>query len=71
MITSNIPNNAKKITYSASNTKKGEFFVWPAGKKWHWQALGNCGEEDSEVAAGQAAREWIANGIHSRIGFRK
>lgn len=56
------PKNAVRCLYMSSNGRKGTFYVWPSGKVWYWEALGNNGEEATEQLAAEAAKRWIRDG---------
>lgn len=63
----NVPSNAVKITYKATNGKLGTYYVWPHDSKlsgrqgWYWSAMGNTGESLTATEAAQAAKQWIRN----------
>lgn len=58
-MTSNIPANAIRITYNYGGGSTGAFHVWQCRGSWYWDALGACGEENTEDKAVQSARNWI------------
>lgn len=67
-----IPSGALCIQYTASNRKKGTYYIWKRSSTkfqgeecWYWYALGYGGEEYTAYEATKAARNWITNGVAS------
>lgn len=58
-MTDNIPANARRITYDYGHGISGTFHLWESHGRWQWSALGNCGEESTQLEAYYAARHWI------------
>jgi len=54
----NIPIDAFKALYR-SRRRKGMYYWWKKGYRWFWSSLGNCGQEDMEDEAINAAKRWI------------
>jgi hypothetical protein len=53
-----VPLRATGVYYKSAH-KKGYYWVWQKGNKFYWYTLGNNGEQDTEVAASEAAKRWI------------
>lgn len=54
-----VPKFATGRTFLGRNGKKGDYWVWKSRNSYYWVALGNCGEEETEDAAMEAARRYI------------
>jgi hypothetical protein len=60
LIPPGVPAGASQVPFTASNGKKGWYWVWKKREGcWYWQTLSNNGQEQDEWAAREAARRWI------------
>jgi hypothetical protein len=53
------PRTAIKVAFKPFNMSKFYYYVWQAGGKWFWEALGNNGVEPTQEEAMEKARRWI------------
>ena len=58
-----VPKNAKTCQYQACRGMKAQYWLWQNKQgKWYWVALGNNGEEATEMEARTRAVRWIRDG---------
>lgn len=59
-----VPSHATSVTVNYGKGVKATVYIWATKINWVWWALGNTGEEATQNAAIDAARDYI---LYNRV----